>query len=358
VTSALLLSEHDLDGWASRHAAGEVPSRMPYGVDVLATLGWRLRGASRSTGRLGTKLREVVEHRAGHAVERTVRGAPAARRADVVLALLEREGMAAARWKRAGLPPYAGKPLVIWSCWLADDVRRADRDERRRLRRRVGSADLVTHLSRHETDILLDLGIPEERLFAVTYGVSHRYYAPPADTEARDIGILAVGQDRGRDYATLVEAVRGTDLTVEIVCKPDNLAGLDIPDNVHVRAPVGLPEYRSLLRRAQVVAVPTVDLAYPTGSSVALESASTGCCVVVTGTRSMRDLFTDGVSGRLVDTGDVEGWRRVLEELRDDPAQRSRLGAGARRSVEERFNADHMWTELAGVVVDRGLVQC
>ena len=31
---------------------------------------------------------------------------------------------------------------------------------------------------------------------------------------------------------------------------------------------------------------------------------------------------------------------------------------GARTSVEERFNADHMWTELAGVVVDRGLVRC
>jgi glycosyltransferase involved in cell wall biosynthesis len=356
VTDALLLSEHDLDEWRRRFEAGDAPAAMPYGVDVLSALGWQLRGVPHSRGRLGSKLRDIVEHRTGYAVERTVRGAPAARRADVVLALLERQGMAAARWKRAGLPPYAATPLVIWSCWLADDARRADADERRRLRRRVEAADLITHLSRHETEVLVDLGIPEERLFAVTYGVSHRFYVPPATGEPRDIAILAVGQDRGRDYASLVEAVRRTDLVVDVVCKPDNVAGLDVPDNVRVHAPVRLPEYRALLRRARVVAVPTVDLAYPTGSSVALEGASTGCCVVVTGTRSMRDLFIDGETGRLVDVGDVQGWRRVLTELRDDPVQRERLGAAARESVEGRFNADHMWTELAGVLAERGLV--
>jgi glycosyltransferase involved in cell wall biosynthesis len=125
---------------------------------------------------------------------------------------------------------------------------------------------------------------------------------------------------------------------------------------VRVQGPVSLPEYRALLRRAQVVAVPTVDLAYPTGSSVALESASTGCCVVVSGTRSMRDLFTDGATGRLVDVGDVEGWRRVLTELAADEPQRVNLGGGARRSVEQRFNADHMWTEVAEEMAARGLV--
>lgn len=356
MTRALLLSEHDLAGWQRRFAAGEVPSALPYGVDVLASLGFELRGARQSTGRLGGKLRDVVEHRTGLAVERAVRGAGAARSADVVLALLERQGMFAGLWKRSGLPPYAATPLVIWSCWLGDDLRRAHAEERRRLVHRIEAADLITHLSRQETDIFVDSGIPQDRLFAVTYGVSHRYYRPPEPEEERDIAVLAVGQDRGRDYGTLVEAVRDTDLVVDIVCKPHNVAGLDIPTNVRVHAPVSLPEYRALLRRAQVVAVPTVELAYPTGSSVALESASSGCCVVVTGTRSMRDLFVEGDNGRMVEVGDVDGWRDVLRELRDDPEQRTRLGTGGRRSVEQRFNADHMWTEISDVMTTRGLV--
>ena len=46
----------------------------------------------------------------------------------------------------------------------------------------------------------------------------------------------------------------------------------------------------------------------------------------------------------------------MLTELREDPAQRSGSAAAARASVESRFNARHMWTELASVMAERGLV--
>ena len=273
----------------------------------------------------------MVEHRAGLPVARAVLGAPAARRADLVLALLERQGMLPGLLKRAHVPPYSRTPLVIWSCWLADDLRTAGPDERRRLVNRVRSADLVTHLSRHETEILVDAGLAEDRLFPVTYGVSHRYYTPGDDP--RDLDLLAVGQDRGRDYATLVEAVRGTSLTLDVVCRPENLAGLDVPDNVRVHGPVPLTEYRALLRRAKVVAVPTRDLAYPTGSSVALESASSGAAVVVTGTRAMADYFVDGVER----PARRRGRRRRLALGARRAARRSRaVGAPRRRSPRQR----------------------
>ncbi len=354
MTRALLLSEHDLGAWTARFRAGEVPAALPYGVNALEESGFELMGAPRAADPPWRRLRDAVEHRVGFPVERTLRGARIAHRADVVLALLEREGAAAGLLRRAKVPPYASTPLVVWSCWLADDIREATPEQRKKLRRRFEAADLITHLSRHETEIFTDLGIPEERLFAVTYGVSHEFYVPGAGP--RDIDLLAVGQDRGRDYATLFDAIRGTELTLDLVCKPDNVAGLDVPDNVRMHGVVPLPEYRRLLQRAQVVAVPTVDLAYPTGSSVALESASSGACVVVTGTRAMRDYFTDTVDARLVAEGDVASWREVLTELRDDTEQRVRLGAAARLSVETRFNAQHMWTELAEVMRARGLM--
>jgi glycosyltransferase involved in cell wall biosynthesis len=354
LTLALALSEHDLADWGRRYAAGEVPSRLPYGIDVLEQSGISITGARVPTGRSWQKLRDVVDHRAGFPVARAVLGARTAWRADLVLALLERQGMLPGLWRRTTLPPYGRRPLVIWSCWLADDLRTADAEGRRRLARRVAAADLVTHLSRHETDILVDAGLRPEQLFAVTYGVSHRYYTP--GDMPRDLDVLAVGQDRGRDYATLLDAVRGTDLTLDVVCKPENLAGLDVPPNVRVHGPVPLPAYRALLRRAKVVAVPTRTLAYPTGSSVALEAASSGAAVVVTGTPSMADYFRDGVNARLLPEGAVEGWRAVLVELRDDPGQVDRLGRGARANVVDRFNADVMWTELASQLRERGII--
>lgn len=354
MTRALVLSEHDLDAWQARHRAGEVPARLPYGVDALADAGWTLTGSRRSAAPRWRRWRDLVEHRWGFPVEQTLRGATDVRRSDVVLALLERQGAAAASLRRAQVPPFGSTPLVVWSCWLADDIRSASAEQRRRIKRRFDGADLITHLSRHETEIFTDLGIAEERLFPVTYGVSHDFYVP--GDGPRDIALLAVGQDRGRDYGTLFDAVRGTDLLLDVVCKPDNLADLDVPPNVRVHGVVPLPVYRAMLQRAQVVVVPTRDLAYPTGSSVALESASSGACVAVTGTRAMRDYFTDRVDSRLVDEGDVLGWRAVLTELRDDADQRKRLGAAARASVETRFNAHHMWTELAGVVRERGII--
>ena len=355
MTRALVLSEHDLEEYGRRFAKGEAPSAMPYGIDALSSLGWQLLGAARSRGRAVTKVRDVIEHRAGLAVERTLRGVRKANRADVVIALLEREGMAASTWKRTGLPPYAGTPLVIMTCWLGEDLRGANADQRRRLVRRVAGADLITHMSSGERELYLDAGIPEHRLVTATFGVSHRYYTPDPST-VRDIPVLAVGQDRGRDYETLFAAIRGSGIPVEVYCRPANVRGMDVPSEVTIYDPVSLPEYRQLLRRARVVAVPTHDLAYPTGQSVGLEAAAVGACVVVTGTRAMSDYFIDGVTGRLVRVGDVDAWRSVITELADDEPQRDRLGTAARDSVERIFNTEHMWTELASVMADRSLV--
>lgn len=355
MTRALVLSEHDLGAWGARHARGEVPSALPYGVDALATdLGWTLAGAPRAAAPRWGRLRDVVEHRAGFPVERAVRGARTAANSDVVLALLEQQGIAAALARRAGIWPYRSTPLVVWSVWLAEEIRSADPDRRRRLARTFASVDLVTHMSVHETDVLASVGIGPDRTHAVTFGVNDDFYTPGSGE--RDIELLAVGQDRGRDYRTLFEAVRGSDLTLHLVCKPDNLVGLDVPDNVRLLGVVPLTDYRALLRRAQVVVVPTHDLAYPTGQSVALEAAATAGCVAVTGTRAMRDYVTDTVTGRLVDVGDPEGWRAVLTELRDDPEQRARLGAAARASVESTYSARLMWADVARECSARGLV--
>lgn len=351
---AVVLTGHDVAAWRQRYRAGDAPAPLPYEVNALADagLGVAIRGIS--GGRLVKKLRDVAEHRIGYPLQAPLQAAWPARQADVVIALLEMEAVLPGLLKRRGLPPYGNRPLVIWSCWLAENIRKAGAAERAETKRRIEAADLITHLSRQEAETFVDLGIPAERLFAVTYGVSHRYYVP-GDGE-RDIGILAVGQDHGRDYATLFEAVKGTPLRVDVVCQPENLDGLDVPDNVTVHAPVPHREYRELLRRAQIMAIPTRVLAYPTGSSVALEAASSGCCVVATETPAMSEYLIDDVSGLLVPVGDAGAWRQVLLALRDDPARVARLARAARESVVERFNAHHMWTELAHAMRQRGLL--
>ena len=85
--------------------------------------------------------------------------------------------------------------------------------------------------------------------------------APAALPYERDNDLLAVGQDRGCDYATLLDAVRRTDLRLELVCKPENLSGLSIPESVVVHGTVPHEQYRDMVRRTKVMAVPTHVLA-------------------------------------------------------------------------------------------------
>jgi hypothetical protein len=345
--SALLLGEAGLFQWRDEFAAGRVPGSSPYGVDVIEGLGYEILVPSeRPLGRVGTKVRDVVEHRSGVRVERALRGLPAARRADVVVALLEQYAVVPAWFKRHRLAPYRRPPLIALTCWLADDARRGTREDRERLRRRMAAVDLVVYLSRNQTEILLDLGLREEQLLAVPFGIEEDFYTPPAPEAVRDIDILAVGQDRGRDYTTRFDAVAGTELEATVVCKPDNVRGLNPPGNVRVLAPVPMLEYRALLRRSRVVAVPTHELSYPTGQSVAMEAAASGCCVVVTGTTPMREYFVDGETAFLPEVGSAESFRAGLRDALGSESRRLDVARAGRDLVLAEYTTKRMWERI------------
>lgn len=342
-----------MPSWSDRYLAGTNSARLPYSVDALEAAGLSLEIPGLGSPTQPWAWRQL-ERRAGHPVEATLRAWRPAKSSDAVLALLEHEAQLALRMRHAGVGPFARIPLVVWSWAIGQQLRGATAEHREAIRRKYSAADLVTVMSRHEVGSLVEAGFNESRVFPVNFGVSHDYFTP--NDEVRDIEVLAVGQDHGRDYATLFDAVRETDLRVTLVCRPHNLQGQRIPDNVELLAPVPHNVYRDLLRRAQVLAVPTLDLSYPTGSSVALEGSSSGCCVVGTNTIAMSEYIDDGVNGTLLPVGDSSAWRETLLKLRADDAARARLGSAARDNVITRFNAEAMWLELAQHMRSMGIV--
>jgi glycosyltransferase involved in cell wall biosynthesis len=240
------------------------------------------------------------------------------------------------------------------SCWLAEDAPRFGGGRLRWYRWAYGGVDRVVYFSRNQRAVYRDLlGIPDERLAYVPYGVDHERFAPPTDGlgDGGDGGyVLAVGRDRGRDWATLLDAVRGSDLAIKVACRPEDLSGLDVPPNVEVLGYVGPDAYRDLTARARVVAVPTRVLAYPSGQSVALEAMAMARCCVVTDTPAMRDYLDDGVDALLVPPGDAGALRAALERAAGDGELRRRIGAAGRAAVERTFNARAMWAAVAAVL--------
>jgi glycosyltransferase involved in cell wall biosynthesis len=95
------------------------------------------------------------------------------------------------------------------------------------------------------------------------------------------------------------------------------------------------PDVDTVYGAADVVAVASTQ-PDPLPNS-ALEAAAAGCCVVAAAHGGLPEIVRDGVTGRLVAPGDPAALAAVLATLRDDPAQRDRLGAAAAADVRARF---------------------
>ncbi len=175
------------------------------------------------------------------------------------------------------------------------------------------------------------------------FGVDVDFWTPAASGGAGDY-VLAVGNDARRDYATLVEAVRGSDEAVKILTNrelPSNL-----PENVeHVRGSWHRPavsdtELRELYRGARLVVVPLEESLQPSGQSVALQAMACGKTVVLSRTRGLwtGEDFVDGQHVRLVPAGDADALRLALGAgelsaagVRQRVVERGGIGAFAER---------------------------
>lgn len=325
----------------------------PYGIDKMRDLGYELLEVEPAGSRAHRKVRDVVEHRLGQPVDKTVRSLRLAARADVVLAFLEKEALSAAWAKRRGVRPYAGKPLVMLACWLADELRRMGRDERDAVVRRYRGVDLTMVWSSNQVDVLEDAGFPAGSVVAIPFGYAPGLF-PAADPDSR-AGVVSVGSDRGRDYPTLLEAARGTGIRIDLYAGPGNVNGADLPDEVTFHGRVPYARYRQIVSTASVVVVPTHELAYPTGQTVALEAAGTGACLILTDTPAMREYFTDATA-IMVRPGDVAGWRDALRLVDADPELRRDLGERAGEHVRSGFTYLQMWQQVDALLRQRGWV--
>jgi len=320
----------------------------PYDAWKLEHHGFDFTMPRRSASGAARKVRDVWEHRRGLKAEEALRGISA--RADAVVCVLEPCAPVPLQLRRLGLPPYRSAPITAISCWLAETLRSLPAAERKAAARPYLDLDLLMYFSESQTGIYVDSGFREEQLSPIPFGVTvdGAVDAAPGPQHGRDIELLAVGFDRGRDYATLFDALRGRDAIVELYCRPSNLTGLDVPSNVRVHAPVPFSEYSALLDRAAIVVVPTHELAYPTGQSVAMEASVRGACVVATSTEPLREYFTDGSTALLAELHDPNSLWEKIEVARQSASLRSHLAESAREMVLEKYTTDHLWAAVAG----------
>jgi glycosyltransferase involved in cell wall biosynthesis len=201
----------------------------------------------------------------------------------------------------------------------------------------VPHADLVIALTRAQAryvETTWRLKRPPEVLDWV---IDETYYSPhPISTGGGYV--LSVGEDVSRDFSSLIAACATLDCKLVLKTRKP----VEIPQPMRARVQVigerlSHQAFRDLYVGARVVAVPMVPTDNPGGISSLLEAMAMGRPVVASETGTSREVLTDGETGLLVPPSDPAALRTALQTLLLDAALAARLGAAARRRIEQSY---------------------
>lgn len=266
--------------------------------------------------------------------------------ADVVVTPLAALFPAIARARRL--------PVVLLNFGLNLIWRRASPARRSLMRASLTSAGRVICLGRAQRDELLrETGLDEEHVITLLVPIDAAFFRP--DLEAPRAGVLAVGKDLARDYATFATAIRGIDAPATVVAHPRNLDGVSLPTAATVRSGLSSTELRDMYGHAGCVVVPQHPPGYPYGSeggglTALLEAMAMGKAVVATDRPVLRDYVDDGVEALLVPPEDPVAMRDAIERVLSDGDLAARLGRAARARVEQEHTSDVFASRLAPVL--------
>jgi glycosyltransferase involved in cell wall biosynthesis len=161
----------------------------------------------------------------------------------------------------------------------------------------------------------------------------------PADGDfgaltTRDDGYVFAGGGAGRDFETLIEALRDTPLRVRIVTFSPSTLGWpgELPANVEVEWTMPLPQFLERAACARIVVVPLRNGSSDFGQTTVVQSLALGKPVVVTRSPGIVDYVHDGREGLLVEAGDIAACRAAVLRLDTD----AELREACRRYALER----------------------
>jgi glycosyltransferase involved in cell wall biosynthesis len=224
-------------------------------------------------------------------------------------------------------------------------------------RRRFSDYDALVTVSEHDAE--LAARETSTRTVAIPSGVDTRALAPPPERDGGDPALIFTGNMRWPPNA---EAVRWLLREVwprvrDRVPSARVLAvGADPPPDVlalageRVEVPGRVPELEPWFERASIVVIPILS-----GAGIrlkVLDALASGRAVVSTTMGAEGAQVTDGE--HLVIADDPREFADAVVRLLEDPGERRRLGAAARRLAEERYDWRALGDRFEALVSELG----
>ncbi|QRZ61211.1 glycosyltransferase [Rothia sp. ZJ932] len=322
----------------------------PYGIDKLKNFDFEITEKKPAEHKLHVKIRDFFEHRYNTPIDKTIRSLFLAYQSDVVLAFLENEALFASWMKSKGIKPYADKPLAVLVCWLADDLEKMSPSQAQKEVRKYSGVDLFFVFSQNQVEILARHGIPKDKIKSVNFGFAPGLFST-RNFHLRSGNMVAVGVDRGRDYNLLVNALKGTDIIIDLYTKPEVYASLPQSSQIIFKGLVTYDKYREILATAKAVIIPSKLMAYPSGQTVAIEAGGTGAPVLISQTPALSQYFNSTNSLQYT-PGDEEDLREQLIRMDSDDALRESLSQEIGRDMHSNFTYEQMWQTISSEILN------
>ncbi|HVK10289.1 MAG TPA: glycosyltransferase [Gemmataceae bacterium] len=235
--------------------------------------------------------------------------------------------------------PTRRRTIVLWDSFVVGRTAAA----RFLIRRMLRGATAVVVYSQTIADRQADLtGVPADKFVVLPYKANHSQ-RPPLRVPIGNY--VFSGGNSQRDYRTLFDAVRGTDVPVIVsATDPAATAGLDVPPNVILVA-AREPHFARLMAGSRFVVVPTFGgLTHGAAEATVCNAMWHGKPVIATNDTSLADHVGD--AGYVLESGDVVGLRNKILRLWNSPDWVAELGRRAHERVAADLTHEHFVRRL------------
>ena len=159
---------------------------------------------------------------------------------------------------------------------------------------------------------------------------------------------------------TLVNAFNatGADLDIYVARKTGDVSyervfgGLTLRPNVHLKFVEKLIPYELslIVARAECVAICCQETKYTVGLTTVVEALAMGLPMICSRNPQIPVDFERDGCGISVPYGDVEGWKRAIDYIRNHPDEAEQMGRRGRQLAESTFNDERCALEAAEAI--------
>lgn len=178
-----------------------------------------------------------------------------------------------------------------------------------------------------------------ERSIAIWQQVDTDFYQPEGFNQSGPI--LAIGDDHGRDWPTLIEALAPLDVDLIVKTK----AKLQVPIDARMRLTqiskrLSFQDLRKLYANASLVVIPLSETLNVSGVGSILESMAMGKPLVISDNPPIRDYLEPGRTAEVVPVGDAVKLRQAVLTVMADPERMRKMGSLARARAVDLYGSE------------------